>query len=263
MCHDSHDMKNVLRLRWFEAFRFMTEEPGWKRKVLVGGILLLFPPLGWPVALGYRKEVAFRLIAGRRPLLPEWRPHWPAFVKDGCAAVGVILVYFVPFLLTFWILALDDAASAAAHASEILLFFAAVPLLIPVFLPLLPPLYFYLFPWIRMSFLEQFAVGLVFWGTTFLMPAAFLQVSLHGRFRAAFRVGEVFRLVRGIARPYLEAWALSIAATALALMSGPLAPWGIFWSYLVIVHAFNAALVSWNVPAVRSRFGAGSLIGQS
>jgi len=247
-------------LRWRDAFGFMTEEPGWLRKILIGGILLLFPPLGWPVALGYRKEVAFRLIAGRRPLMPEWRRLWPAFAKDGCAAVGVILVYFLPFLLVFWTLALDDAANAAAHATEILLFFAALPLLVPVFLPLLPSMYFYLFPWIRMSVTEQFVVGFVFWGTTFLMPAAFLQVSLHGRFRAAFRFGDVFRLVRGIARPYLEAWALSIAATALALLSGPLAPWGIFWSYLVIVHAFNAALACWDVPAVRGRFGTESLI---
>jgi len=253
-------MKGLLQLRWLEAFRFMTAEPGWRRKLLVGGLLLLVPPLGWPMALGYRKEVAFRLLAGTRSVLPEWCGRWLSFAKDGCAAVGVILVYFLPFLMVFWFLALDDLATAAAHWAEIALFFTLLPVLVPVFLPLLPPLYFYLFPWIALSLAEQFAVGLVFWGTTFFMPAAFLQVSLHGRFRDAFRVGEVLRLVRRILRPYLEAWGLSIAATVLALGSGPLAPWGIFWSYLVIVHAFNAALRRWDVPAVRRRFGPDSLI---
>ena len=253
-------MSGSLRLRWLDAFRFMTSEPGWRRKIFVGGALLLFPPLGWPMALGYRKEVAFRLIEGARPVLPEWRGRWLRVLKDGCAAVGVILVYFLPFLIVFWILALDDLAAVAAHGPEILAFFVLLPLLVPVFLPLLPPLYFYLFPWISMSAADQIAVGVLFWGTTFLMPAAFLQVSLDGRFRAAFRVLEVLRLVRHIARPYLEAWALSVTATALALLSGPLAPWGIFWSYLVIVHAFNAALRRWDVPVVRQRFGPASLI---
>jgi len=252
-------MKGLFQLRWLEAFRFMTAEPGWRRKILVGGLLLLFPPLGWPMALGYRKDVAFRLIAGMRPVMPEWRGRRLNFAKDGCAAVGVILVWFLPFLMVFWYLALDDLSAAAAHGPEILMFFVLLPLLVPIFLPLLPPLYFHLFPWIALSAGEQLVIGFVFWGTTFLMPAAFLQVSLHGRFRAAFRVREVFRLVRRILRPYLEAWALSIAATVLALGSGPLAPWGIFWSYLVIVHAFNAALSRWDVPAVRSRFGPASL----
>jgi len=48
-----------------------------------------------------------------------------------------------------------------------------------------------------------------------------------------------------------------VIATAAALASGPAAPWAIFWSYLVIVYAFNEALFRSNTPEVRRRFRAG------
>src|SRR5262245_17020544 len=233
----------------------MFRDVRWRRKLFIGGlVLLLFPPIGWPIALGYRKEVAFRLIGGAAPALPEWKDSWGRFLKDGLAAAGVILVYYLPFLVLFWFLALDDVAVAARHLREIAFFLIAVPLLIPIGLPLLPPLYWLLFPWVRLSFSEMLLVGAVFWSTTFIMPAAFLQVSLTGRFMPAFRLSRIVRFIRETPRAYVEAWAASIVATALAFVSGPLAPWGIFWSYLVIVHAFNQALSRWPAAEVVDRF---------
>lgn len=233
----------------------MFKEVRWRRKLFIGGLaLLLFPPIGWPAALGYRKEVAFRLINGKQPLLPDWKDAWGRFMRDGSAAAGIILVYYVPFLALFWFLALDDVSVAGQHVPEIAFFLIAVPLLIPISLPLLPPLYWRLFPWVHLSIPEMFLVGAVFWGTAFFMPAAFLQVSLTGRFMPAFRVARIVRFVWETPRAYVEAWAGSILATALAFLSGPLAPWGIFWSYLVIVHAFNDALTRWPALEVVERF---------
>ena len=145
-------------------------------------------------------------------------------------------------------------AVAGRHVPEIVSFLFAIPLLIPVSLPLLPPLYWYLFPWVHLTLPEMFVIGAVFWGTAFFMPAAFLQVSLTGRFLPAFRVARIVRFVLETPRAYVEAWALSLLATALAFLAGPLAPWGIFWSYLVIVHAFNDALIRWRAPEVAERF---------
>ena len=245
----------MLLLAWRRAFSFMFRDSRWPRKLLIGGLaILLFPPIGWPMALGYRKEVAFRLIGGEEPALPEWKGSWGRFVRDGFCATGIILVYYLPFLCLFWFLALDDVAVVRRHVLEIVCFLFAIPLLIPVSLPLLPPLYWYLFPWVHLTLPEMFVIGAVFWGTAFFMPAAFLQVSLTGRFLPAFRVARIVRFVLETPRAYLEAWVLSLLATALAFLVGPLAPWGIFWSYLVIVHAFNDALIHWRAPEVAERF---------
>src|SRR3954463_2660493 len=89
------------------AFLFMTREPGWGRKLLVvGALLLACPPLGWPLALGYRREVALRLVRGREPVLPGWDGAWRTYLADGLGAAGVILAHYLPFLGLFWMLAL-------------------------------------------------------------------------------------------------------------------------------------------------------------
>lgn len=62
-----------MQLSGRSAFLFMTREPGWRHKLLVGGALMLaWPRPGWPLALGYRREVALRLVAGRESVLPDW-----------------------------------------------------------------------------------------------------------------------------------------------------------------------------------------------
>jgi len=244
-----------MRLHWRAAFGFMLRDPEWRRKVFVGGLwLLAFPPLGWPIALGYRKETLLGLVEGRTPLLPPWRGQWPNFLREGLKAAGVILIYFVPFLLAFVWMAIDDWSAVRDHVVELVVFGVAILLLLPICLPLVPPLYWYLFDWIELSGVEMVLVGLLFWGTTFVMPAAFLQVSLRGRFAAAFRIDRVAMFVGRNLATYLEAWAISVTATAAALASGPAAPWGIFWSYLVIVYAFNEALFLSNTLEVRRRF---------
>ncbi|OLC68926.1 MAG: hypothetical protein AUH69_00445 [Actinobacteria bacterium 13_1_40CM_4_65_12] len=248
-----------MRLHWKAALCFMLQDPEWKTKIFVGGLwLLAFPPLGWPIALGYRKETLCGLVEGRTPLLPPWRGQWPIFLREGLKAGGIILIYFVPFLLGFLSMAIDDWSGVRDHAVELVAFGVAILLLLPICLPLIPPLYWYLFDWIELSGVEMVVIGLLFWGTTFIMPAAFLQVSLRGRFAAALRVDRVVMFVGRNLPTYLEAWAISVIATAAALASGPAAPWGIFWSYLVIIYAFNEALFRSNTPEVRRRFRTGA-----
>jgi len=55
-------------------------------------------------------------------------------------------------------------------------------------------------------------------------------------------------------RLYLEAWIASLAVTAVALGLGPFAPWGLFWSYIVILHLFVEILAQWDAPEVHRRF---------
>src|SRR4051794_10377012 len=74
----------AMQLGWRSAFLFMPREPGGGRNLLVGGALLLAcPPRGWPLALGYRREVALRLVRGREPVLPRWGGAWRTCLVDG------------------------------------------------------------------------------------------------------------------------------------------------------------------------------------
>ena len=242
-------------LAWREAFLFITRAPNWRQK-LSSAVPCCSParPLGWPLALGYRREVALRLVRGREPVLPGWAGAWRDYLADGLGAAGVILAYYLPFLGSFWAMALDGPDVALRYPGEIALFFLAVALLIPLGLPLLPPLYGSLFPWVRLTPTEAVVLGLVFFATAFVLPAAILHVSLRGRYRDALRLGRALGFIARHPRLYLEAWSLSLAVTVLALASGPLAPWGIFWSYLTIVHAFNEALARSGEPGVREAF---------
>jgi hypothetical protein len=235
----------------------MTRSPSWRRQLFFGGLLLLLlPPLGWPLALGYRKEVAFRLIEGTEPVLPDLIANLRACLLGGYAAAAVLLLYYLPFMVLFWVLGLDSKVDFFEHLSEIAAFFILIPFLIPLFLPLFPALYWYLFPWIHHSWIEILLLGIFFSGTAFVMPSVFLQVSLARSFKGAFRLTKALAFIRANLRTYLEAWIISLLATLPAFVILPLFFWLVFWSYLVIVYSFNEALLGWNIPEVTDRFRA-------
>ena len=247
-------MGSWLTLNWPAAFTFFTKEHGWKRKVLLGGLwIALFPPVGWLLALGYRKAAVIHLIENDDPFLPEWR-EFGTFLADGAKAALVIMVYFMPYMLTFWLMALNGADNPAQHAWEIGLFFLLMPICLPACMLGLPVLFVQILPWIAISAWQIVALGAIFSATLFVMPAAFGQLSLHGTFRSALHLYAVLRLIRRAWRGYLEAWSIALLATAVAFLLFPLAPWGIFISYLVASYAFNNALALAPDQTCRLRF---------
>src|SRR4029453_14087991 len=97
----------------------------------------------------------------------------------------------------------------ARHLLEIVAFFGLIALFPPLFLPLLPPLYSYLFPWVQLTASDIALLVLVFCGTAFVFPAGFVQVSVTGRYRSAFCMTHVARFIAGHPVVYVEAWILS------------------------------------------------------
>ena len=215
--------------------------------------LFLCPPVGWLMALGYRKEVVMNLVQGGRPVLPDWAGQEWRFFREGTKAVGVILVYFTPFFCALWGLAVDDWSSLSARAVEVAIFFGGIIVLAPVCLPALPIGYASNYPWFTVSGAEAVGLGCLFVLTTYVIPAGFMQVSRAGRFRDAFRVGAVMNVFRHHAVAYTEAWVCSGWMTVAALASGPLAPFGIIWSYQGIVYCFNEVLTQSAETPVRAR----------
>jgi hypothetical protein len=61
-------------------------------------------------------------------------------------------------------------------------------------------------------------------------------------YAAALHVSTAARFAVANARWYCEAWALSLCVSAVAVLAVPLMPWLLFWSYLVILHAFLQVL---------------------
>ena len=231
-------MKLALRLDWRTAATFVRADPAWRAKILRGGLLLLFPPLGWPVALGYRKTLIARLATRAEPLLPEWPGNTLFFWREGMCALGVIFAHYAPLLLLF-------AWKAASHGlphlpwPELFAFFGFFFLLTPF---LLPALIVATSAWAggeAFSRIEAVLALAYFAAATFWIPAGFLQVSRTGRYRDAFRFRDNLRLVARHTGLYLEAWVFSGLIALAGHFCFPFSPWGVFWCYQSIVYAFN------------------------
>jgi hypothetical protein len=238
------------RLDWTAAFRYMTREPGWRRALFVGGIfLLVMPPIGWVMALGFRSLTGERLTRRLTPALPAWRGNLDDIFLRGAKSSGVILGYLSPTLLLFFALGAGSAAAMVAHAREIVSALLASALFPPVVIPALPVLAYVRWPWFHLTPAEMALLAIMCGATILLLPSAFLRVAATGRYAAAFEVRVAARFALGNIGPYAEAWILSLTVSAAAVLLIPLTPWLLFWSYLVILHAFLQVL--WRAGADR------------
>lgn len=230
-------------LDWFDALSYMTRQPGWRRTLLVGGIFILIaPPIGWVMALGFRSLTGEHLTRGVTPPLPPWRGNLDDIFIRGAKSSGVILGYLGPTLLLFMALGAGDVRTAVVHAREIVSALLATVLFPPVAIPALPVVAALRWPWFSLApgEIALLCAGALF--TIVLLPAGFLRVAATGRYAAAFEVGFAFRFAVRNIRPYVEAWILSLVVSAVAVAIVPLMPWLLFWSYLVILHAFLQVL---------------------
>jgi len=105
------DLRHPLTLR--NSLRFPLQSPAARRDVLIGGLWLLVPVLGWLLNMGHRVRVVHRMHAGQTPW-PAWeRPG--ELLKHGALTFlgmawygwpGVSLVALGAWLESGWLLAL-------------------------------------------------------------------------------------------------------------------------------------------------------------
>lgn len=255
------DWRRLVTLDWQGALSFPFRDPAWEGKLAIGGaLMLLCPPIGWTIALGYRRAVGIRLRSGAKPPLPEWSNSWWSFYTGGLCAVGVILGYYIPFMALYAATAFGPSLSSGSHLLPIALFYVLIAVFPPLFLPVLPALYSVAFPWVQLTWAEMVMLAVLFFATAFVLPAAFVQVSVNGQFRAAFRFTRVVRFIAQQPLVYCEAWVLSLTASAIGVALGPFAPWGLFWSYIVILHAFTEAFLRSGRPDAIAAFVSSPLL---
>ena len=230
---------------WRSALRYVRADPSWRTRVAIGGLfMLILPPVGWLLALGYRSLVGNRIVDRSSPILPPWRGNLPLIFRRGAASSAVILAYLAPFFLGYWLLGVRSTGVFIHQWREVTTFATAIVVFPPLAIPTLPVVYALWYDWLQFSVLEISLLLVVFFGTIFLLPAAFLQVPRHRRFSAAFNVGEAAHLIACAPRLYVEAWIGSLGVSAVAVVILPLAPWLLFWSYLVISHLFLQVLAA-------------------
>jgi hypothetical protein len=223
----------------------MTRDPGWIGKVLLGGLLLLvLPPFGWVIALGFRSLTGERLTKGLQPPLPAWRGNLDDVFIRGAKASGVILTYLSPALVLYFVLGTGDIATFRGHWRDIASAILGAILFPPVVIPVMPVIAYFQWPWFTLTPAEAFVVLVLCLSAIALLPSAFLRVAATGRYAAALQPGVAARFAAAHARAYVEAWVLSLIVSAVAVLVVPLTPWLLFWSYLAILHAFLQVLWS-------------------
>ena len=176
---------------------FVVKDPHWRQKIFFGGLLiLLVHPIGWPVALGYRKTLIANLASGTDPLLPDWKGNIFYFFAEGIKAMGVIFGYLSPLYAALISILLANGVHPSASWLYVAAFFVVCTIFSTLSFPatLLYLTFFsvgYRLPWMLSLFLLLAFVTIIFF-----IPACFLQVSKSGRYLSAFNVPAAWSTLR-------------------------------------------------------------------
>ena len=222
------------------CFTFVTEDPNWVTKILVGGLvgLLTMVLIGIPFMVGYWARTLKNVAAGVRHPMPEWDDLGGIF-GDGIRLVGVYLVYVLGIALAMGVLSCVVMAPFIALGSaggmedgpEAL--FAA--------LGGLGMLVFYL-----LIFVFAFVAAVY-------LPAAMGRAALRESFSEGFAWREIIAFIRANLGNYALAIIVYLVASFLSQFGAILCCIGIFpaafWSYEVLAYALGETV----------RIGQGSL----
>ena len=210
-----------------KAFSFTFDDPDWVKKVLLGGVISLVPILNF-AATGYSLEVTKRVLNNDPRPLPEWDDIGGKLVK-GLLYTVVAFVYALPILLLVClmqggIMLLGGAASSSSGSASDAAGGAVAA--------------------ISICFSCLMVIYGVFMGI--VLPAAIGNFAAKDQVGAAFRFGDIIKLVQKNIGVYAMVLVIEVLAGLIASIVGSVAC-GIgilftgFWSLLVIGHATGQA----------------------
>ena len=200
------------------AFTYVTEDPEWVKKVLIGGVIVLASMLlsliliglvGYILLLGYYVEVMRRVHAGTPTPMPEWDDLGGYITRGFIAAVGV-LIWTLPFtLITCVGIVIGSLINEDAGGVVIL---GTVCVLTPFLL----------------------ALGI------FVLPIVVARYAVTGDFNAMFQFSEVFAESRRILVPLLIVFVMSIVVSFVAYIGLIACFIGIAFTthYAYLVHSY-------------------------
>lgn len=234
---------------------FLLRDPEWRKKIFFGGLLLLLlHPIGWPAALGYRKQLISNLSAGKDPLLPEWKGNITHYFTEGLRAMGVIFGYLSPLYLALLFLLLSNGVAPGEYWLYTAVFFCVCMIFSTLSFPSILIYWTFFSEQYQVPIETCFALLLAFSLIIFFIPAGFLQVSMSGRYLSAFNIPAAISTLTQHFRAYVRAWYHSALMSLCGHFAIPFAPWGVVWCYLGIIFEFNSILHGAPVGAAPSWF---------
>lgn len=73
------------------AFSYVFRDPSWIKKLLIAGLLVFVPIIGWAMILGYSLQIIRNVYQGGDSLLPEWTNFGELLVSGIVAWVGIFI----------------------------------------------------------------------------------------------------------------------------------------------------------------------------
>jgi hypothetical protein len=213
-----------------KAFTFVFEDKDWIKKILIAaGILLLGILFSWVLLIplivaaillnGYMIEIVRRVIRGEPNVLPEW-DNWGVLLTDGLKMLVIEIVYALPMIIVSLCLSIPIGAlseNAQGVSSALSAILSCITILYTI-------------------------------AMTLVLPAAVGFFADTGDLGAAFRFGEVFRLVRNNFSTYLVTLVMSWVASLIGGLGvlvcgvGWLATYPYGW--MVTGHLYGQAYVA-------------------
>jgi hypothetical protein len=152
-----------------KAFSFVFEDEDWLKKIAVGGLFSLIPVIGIFVVLGWGVEITKRVINGDPEVLPDWS-DFGGYLTRGFMVFLVAFIYLLPVILL-------QACSSLPYLYE-----AADETLLTIFTI------------VTVCFGCLTTIYSI--GAYLLLPAAIARYAATGEVSAAFKLGEVFKMVK-------------------------------------------------------------------
>lgn len=212
------------------SFTFVTEDPEWVKKVLIGGAFTLACAVlvGVPFVLGYFSRTLRNVVAGEPRPMPEWDDLGGLF-EEGLRLTAVYLLYAFGVIAVLAVLggvvALPFLA-AAGSGREVSDAFAALGGLGIVAL-------------YGVVMLVSLALGVY-------LPAALARSALRGTVGDGFAWREVFAFIRANLGNYLLTLIIYLLASFLSQFGILLCCVGLFpaafWGYLVLAVALGQTI---------------------
>jgi hypothetical protein len=218
------------------SFSFVTEDPEWVKKILIGGAFTLACGLlvGVPFVLGYFSRTLRNVVAGEPRPMPEWDDLGGLF-SEGLRLTAVYLLYTLAILAVMAALGcvvMLPVMALAGHGSD---------------------------PSGAISALGGLGI-VALWGLVMVaslalavyLPAALARSSLRGTVQDGFAWREIFAFITANLGNYLLALVIYLLASFLSQFGIVLCCVGIFpavfWGYMVLAVALGQTVRLSTVP---------------
>jgi len=152
-----------------KAFSFVFEDEDWIKKIGVGGLMSLIPIVGWYVVLGWGVEITKRVINDEAEILPEWN-DFGEYLARGFMVSLIAFVYLLPFLL---VQSCSLTPFLFKNANEVV---------------------YAITSFVTICFGCFFVFYLI--AVFMLLPAAISKYVVSGNFGSAFKLREIFNIVK-------------------------------------------------------------------